>query len=66
MNAALIRLHEETGIPLIATNDAHYLRREDAEMQDVLMCIQTGKTMDDPNRMKFETDQFYVKSEGNL
>ena len=55
VNAGLMRLHQETGIPLIATNDAHYLRREDAEMQDILMCIQTGKTLDDPNRMKFET-----------
>ena len=43
VNAGLVRIHEETGIPLIATNDAHYLRREDAEMQDILMCIQTGK-----------------------
>ena len=66
VNAALIRLHEETGIPLIATNDAHYLRREDAEMQDILMCIQMGKTLDDPGRMKFETDQFYVKSEEEM
>ena len=53
-----MRLHQETGIPLIATNDAHYLRREDAEMQDILMCIQMGKTVDDPNRMKFETQEF--------
>ena len=66
VNADLIRLHEETGIPLIATNDAHYLRREDAEMQDILMCIQMGKTLDDPSRMKFETDQFYVKSEEEM
>ena len=61
-----MRLHQETGIPLIATNDAHYLRREDAEMQDILMCIQTGKTLDDPNRMKFETQEFYVKSEEEM
>ena len=66
VNAELIRLHEETGIPLIATNDAHYLRREDAEMQDILMCIQMGRTLDDPGRMKFETDQFYVKSEQEM
>ena len=44
----LYRLSEETGIPLVATNDAHYIRREDAVAQDVLMCIQTGKTLDDP------------------
>ena len=62
----LIRLHEETGIPLVATNDAHYLRKEDAEMQDILMCIQMGKTVDDPNRMKFETEEFYVKTEAEM
>jgi len=66
VNAELIRLHEETGIPLVATNDAHYLRQEDAEMQDILMCIQMGRTLDDPGRMKFETDQFYVKSEEEM
>lgn len=66
VNAGLRRLHEETGIPLIATNDAHYLRREDAEMQDILMCIQMGKTLDDPGRMKFETSEFYVKSEEEM
>ena len=66
VNAGLIRLHRETGIPLIATNDAHYLRREDAQMQDVLMCIQMGKTLDDPGRMRFETREFYVKSEEEM
>ena len=66
VKASLIRLSEETGIPLIATNDAHYLRREDAEMQDILMCIQTGKTLDDPNRMRFETKEFFVKSEEEM
>ena len=50
VNAQIIRLSEETGIPLIATNDAHYLRREDAEMQDILMCIQTGKRLEEPRR----------------
>lgn len=64
--AGLIRLHEETGIPLVATNDVHYLNREDARLQDILMCIQTGKTVDDPDRMKFETDQFYLKSEDEM
>ena len=48
------------------TNDAHYLRKEDAEMQDVLLCIQTGKTVDDTNRMKFETEEFYLKSEEEM
>ncbi len=66
VNAQIIRLSEETGIPLIATNDAHYLRREDAETQDILMCIQTGKTLDDPGRMRFETREFYVKSEAEM
>ena len=66
VNASLIHLSEETGIPLIATNDAHYLRREDAEMQDILMCIQTGKTLDEPGRMRFETREFFVKSEEEM
>ena len=62
----LLRLHEDTGIPLVATNDAHYLTRADAVTQDVLMCIQMGKTVDDPGRMKFETEEFYVKSEAEM
>ena len=66
VNEGLLRLSEETGIPLIVTNDAHYLRREDAETQDILMCIQTGKTLDDPNRMRFETREFFVKSEEEM
>ncbi|MCI8474964.1 MAG: DNA polymerase III subunit alpha [Oscillospiraceae bacterium] len=60
--AGLLRLHEETGIPLVCTNDAHYLTREDARMQDILMCIQTGKTEADPDRMKFEGSEMYIKS----
>ena len=66
VNAGIIRLHEETGIPIVATNDAHYLTREDAETQDILMCIQMGKTLDDPGRMKFETEEFYIKSEQEM
>ena len=66
VNAQIVRLSEETGIPLIATNDAHYLRREDAETQDILMCIQTGKTLDEPGRMRFETKEFFVKSEAEM
>lgn len=58
----LLRLSRETGIPLAATNDAHYIRKEDAEMQHVLLCVQTGKTVDDPDGMHFETDEFYLKS----
>ena len=66
VNAGLMRIHQETGIPLIATNDAHYLRKEDAKAQDILMCIQTGKTVDEVNRMRFETEEFYVKSEAEM
>src|SRR5260370_13170966 len=58
----MVRRAEETGIPLVATNDCHYLHHEDAHAQEVLLCIQTGKTMSDTNRMKFQTDQFYFKS----
>ena len=62
----LIRLSKETGIPLALTNDAHYIEQEDAYYQDVLMCIQTGKTVDEPNRMRFETREFYLKSEEQM
>jgi DNA polymerase-3 subunit alpha len=62
VNRELIRLSKETGIPLIATNDCHYLHHEDAHAQEVLLCIQTGKTMSDAHRMKFATDQFYFKT----
>ena len=66
VNQGVMRLARETGLPLVVTNDAHYLRKEDAEMQDVLLCIQTGKTVDEENRMKFQTDEFYLKSEEEL
>ena len=66
VNMGLYRLSDETGIPLVATNDAHYLTREDARIQDVLMAIQMGKTVDDPTRMKFETSEFYIKSEEEM
>ena len=59
---ALDKMSKETGIKLVATNDVHYLNKEDAEIQDVLMCIQMQKTVDDPNRLKFETDEFYYKT----
>ena len=62
----LVRLSKETGIPLALTNDAHYIGKEDAYYQDVLMCIQTGKTVDEPNRMRFETEEFYLKSEQEM
>ena len=62
VNRDLLRLSKETGIPLVATNDCHYLHHEDAHAQEVLLCIQTGKTMSDAHRMKFATDQFYFKT----
>ena len=66
VNQGVQRIARETGLPLVVTNDAHYLRKEDAEMQDVLLCIQTGKSVDDENRMRFETQEFYLKSEEEL
>lgn len=66
VNQGVMRLARETGLPLVATNDAHYLRQEDAKMQDVLLCIQTGKTVDEPNRMRFQTEEFYLKSEEQM
>ena len=62
VNAALIKLSKETCIPLVATNDLHYVNKEDAKIHDVLMCIQMGKTLNDPSRMKFGSDEFYLKS----
>ena len=58
----LIKLARETGIPMAATNDSHYLRKDDAKMQSILLCIQTGKTIQDADRMEFQTDEFYVKT----
>src|SRR5260370_3618169 len=58
----LVRLSKETGIALVATNDCHYLHHDDAHAQEDLLCIQTGKTMGDTNRIKFATDQFYFKT----
>ena len=60
------RLHAETGIPFVATNDSHYVRQEDAVAQDILMCIQMGTTVDEENRMRFSNDQFYLKSEDEM
>ena len=58
----IAEMSERLGIPMVATNDVHYLNKEDAELQDVLMCVQMGKTIDDPDRMKFETEEFYLKT----
>ncbi len=62
----LIRMSEETGIPLAATNDCHYTMAEDAEAHDVLLCIQTQKKVDDENRMRYDGGQYYVKSEEEM
>ena len=66
VNQGVMRIARETGLPMVVTNDSHYLRKEDAQMQDVLLCIQTGKTVDEPNRMRFATEEFYLKSEEEL
>ena len=62
----LPRLSRETGIPLVATNDAHYINKEDAVHQDVLLCIQTGRTVEDTSRMKFDSSELYLKSEEEM
>ena len=67
VNQGLQRIARETGLPMVITNDAHYLRREDAEMQDVLLCVQTGKTVDEEHRMRMEPyGEYYLKSEAEL
>ena len=67
VNQGIMRIARETGLPLVVTNDAHYLRKEDSKMQDAMMCIQMGTTLDDPNRkMEFQTEEFYLKSEDEL
>ncbi len=58
----LVRLSAETGYPLVATNDSHYLRKEDARAHEILLCIQTGKALNDPNRMRWDHPDFYIKS----
>lgn len=62
VNRALVDIGKRLGIPLVATNDVHYIGREQAEIQDILLCIQTGKTVHDAGRLQFEGDQFYFKS----
>ncbi len=66
VNRGLLRLCRETGISPVCTNDAHYLTRDDAQMQKVLLCIQTNTTVDEPNPIAFETDEFYIKSEDEM
>lgn len=60
------RLSKEIGVPLVATNDVHYVRKEDADAHDVLLCIQTGSTVDQQDRMRFPNDEFYLKSEAEM
>ncbi len=66
VNPQLVKLSRETGIPMVATNDVHYVNREDAKAHDVLLCIQTASTVDDENRMKFPNDEFYLKSPNEM
>ncbi|MEG1620691.1 MAG: DNA polymerase III subunit alpha [Oscillospiraceae bacterium] len=62
----LVRLSEETKVGLVATNDCHYIYQEDSKIQNILICIQTNKTVSEPNNMEFQTDEFYVKSEDEM
>ena len=62
----LLKLEQELGIPLVATNDSHYLCEDDSHAQDVMVCIQTGKSINDTNRLKFHGNQFYVKSAAEM
>ncbi len=66
VNEELVKASKELNIPVVATNDCHYIKREHAQLQDILLCIQTGKTVQDENRMKFANDQFYIKSEEEM
>lgn len=66
VNRGILKLHQETGLPMVCTNDAHYLRKEDAEAHDVLLCIQTGKQLADENRMRYEPRNFYLRSEAEM
>ncbi|MBO7275590.1 MAG: DNA polymerase III subunit alpha, partial [Clostridia bacterium] len=66
LNPMLVRLSKETGIPLAASNDAHYITREDQKMHDVLLCIQTAASLEDENRMRFPSADFYIKSEEEM
>ena len=62
VNETNIKISKETGIPLVATNDVHYINQKDSKSHDILMCIQTGKTVEDENRRRYPSDQFYLKS----
>ncbi len=62
VNHGLIKLHQDTGIPMVVTNDVHYLKKEDHRVHDILLCIQTGKSLNDESRMRFPSEEFYLKS----
>ena len=66
VNQGLLRISQETGIPLVATNDIHYVKKEDAEAHDILLCIQTAKKVSDPDRMRYDGGQYYLKSEQEM
>ena len=66
VNQQLLRMHQETGIDLVATNDIHYTYKEDADPHDILLCLQTGKKLSDTDRMRYEGGQYYVKSEQEM
>ena len=66
VNQALVTLSAETGIPLVATNDVHYIHRADSRAQEILICIQTGKTVEDEDRLIIDTDELYLKSAAEM
>ena len=66
VNQVLVKIGKELDIPLVATNDIHYINAEDAKAHDILLCIQTGKTVSDPDRMRYEGGQFFLKSEDEM
>lgn len=66
VNEALIRMNKETNIPLVATNDSHYIYKSDSKAHDILLCIQTGKTVNETNRLKYESSEFYFKSQKEM
>src|SRR5438105_4117012 len=66
VNEGLSRISRRTGIPLVATNDSHYTRRDDAEAHDILLCLQTGTVVSEANRMRFHNDEFYLKTPAEM
>ena len=66
VNEVLVKLSQKYEVGLVATNDSHYVKREDSEFHDILLCIQTGKTIDDKNRLRFSSDDYYLKSSGEM